>query len=142
MKLVSSGAPSRRRPNAKSNRLAANPRPVRPGRRLTLVGVLVLLIGIGGAGTLYWLETRRPEPTIDELLPGYSRANSRQMGIFYGKLGVMMWEWREDLRRPGAQAAIIVVTASLAAFGCFRIAWLRDEDEKRSPHMRRSRSRV
>jgi hypothetical protein len=133
MKLVRFGAHSRGRWNAESDRFTVDrPPPVHPGRRAAVVGVLVLLIGIAGVGMLYWLETRRAEPTIEELLPGYSRANSRQMGIFYGKLGVMMWEWREDLARPGTQAAIIVVAASLVAFGCFRIAWLRGEDERRS----------
>jgi hypothetical protein len=127
MRLVSSSGRARWRPDP-----PPRPRPPRgwrrasPARRLAIIGLLVLVIGLLSAAGVYWVGTRRADPTLDELLPGYSRANSRQMGIFYGHLGVMMWEWREDLARPDTQAILIAVVSGLVACGCFRLAWLRN----------------
>lgn len=63
-------------------------------------------------------------------MPGYSQANSRLMGIYYGHAGKTMWEWREALARPGVQAGLIVLVASVASAICFRVAWL-DADRAR-----------
>jgi hypothetical protein len=88
------------------------------------VGVSVLVLGLGTAGLAYEMETRNAAPSMDDLMPGYSQANSRQMGLYYGHAGEVMWGWREDLARPGVQAGIIIAIASLVALGCFRAAWL------------------
>jgi hypothetical protein len=122
MKLLAFSSRSRRRPRAA---------PV-PGRRLRAVGVGVLVLGLGAAGIVYDVETRQAGPGMEDLMPGYSQANSRQMGIYYGHAGEVMWGWREDLARPGTQAAIIVAVASFVALGCFRAAWLDAEDARRS----------
>ena len=103
-----------------------------PGRRMRRVGRWILATGLVVAALVYWLETRRGEPTMDELLPGYSRANSRLMGIYYGPAGKMMWEWREAIARPEVQAILIILTAAIAAAVCFRVAWL-DEDRASEP---------
>ncbi len=129
IKLVRSSGRPRLRPTPPARGRAV--RPIRPGRRLAAVGALVWILGLGAAGTLYWANTHRHEPTLDELLPGYSRAHSRQMGIFYGELGVMMWEWREGLARPATQAMLIVAVSSVIATACFRVAWLRADAERR-----------
>jgi hypothetical protein len=96
------------------------------------MGVCALVLGLGTAGVVYELETRDAAPGMEELMPGYSQANSRQMGIYYGHAGEIMWGWREDLARPGTQAAIIVAIASFVALGCFRAAWL-DAEAARKP---------
>ena len=96
------------------------------------VGTWILVAGVASAVLLYWLETRRNEPAMEDLLPGYSKANSRLMGIYYGHAGKMMWEWREALARPEVQAILIIVTAAIAAAVCFRVAWL-DEDRAGEP---------
>jgi len=57
-------------------------------------------------------------------MPGYSQANSRLMGIYYGHAGETMWEWREALGRPETQAVIVVFVAAIAAGICFRMAWV------------------
>ena len=88
------------------------------------------MLGLGLAGIVYEVETRDAGPGMEALMPGYSQANSRQMGIYYGHAGEIMWGWREDLARPGTQAAIILVVASAVALGCFRAAWL-DAEEAR-----------
>jgi hypothetical protein len=97
-----------------------------------MAGVGALVLGLGSAGLVYALETRDAAPRIEDLMPGYSQANSRQMGIYYGRAGEIMWGWREDLARPGTQAAIIVAIASFVALGCFRAAWL-DAEDARTP---------
>jgi hypothetical protein len=122
MKLLAFSSRSRRPPRAA---------PV-PGRRLRVVGACVLVLGLGAAGVVYALETRDAAPGMEELMPGYSQANSRQMGLYYGHAGEIMWGWREDLARPGTQAAIIIAIASLVALGCFRAAWL-DAEDARNP---------
>jgi hypothetical protein len=99
------------------------PAPIAPGQRARRVGAWILIVGLGAAGLLYVLETRRAEPGIEQL-PGYSAANSRQMGVFYGHAGEVMWGWRETLAEPATQAGIVLAVAAVAAGICFRIAWL------------------
>src|SRR5262249_32352901 len=77
-----------------------------PGRRMRRIGAAVLAAGVVSGALLYWIETRDAGPTMEELMPGYSRANSRLMGIYYGHAGQMMWEWRQGLAQPATQAAI------------------------------------
>jgi len=114
-----------------SSRSGRGPRaaPV-PGRRLRLAGVSVLVLGLGAAGLVYEWETRAAAPGMEDLMPGYSEANSRQMGIYYGHAGEIMWGWREDLARPEVQAGIIIAIAGVVALGCFRAAWLDAEDAR------------
>ncbi|HUL72742.1 MAG TPA: hypothetical protein VLT86_06545 [Vicinamibacterales bacterium] len=117
------------RPPHSPSRPQARTAPV-PGRRLHRIGALILVLGISSAALVYWLQTRHPEPGMEELMPGYSQANSRLMGIYYGHAGKTMWEWREALARPGVQAGLIVLVASVASAICFRVAWL-DADRAR-----------
>ena len=96
------------------------------------IGTWILITGLSAAVLVYWLETRHAGPGLDELLPGYSKANSRLMGIYYGHAGKMMWEWREALARPDVQAILIVVATVVASAICFRVAWL-DADRAKHP---------
>lgn len=116
MKLVAFGSRQPRRPTLE-----------RPGRRLRRAGTIILLVGLLSAGGLYWLETRNPGPSLDDLMPGYSAAASRQMGIMYGQAGILMFELRQQLERPAVQAGLIVAVSALLALGCFRVASLDDE---------------
>ena len=86
--------------------------------------MLVLLLGLGGAYAVYRIGTREADLTDDALLTGFARAESRQMGIMYGKIGLLMADLMAGLRRPGAQAAIIAAVSILIAGGCFYIAHL------------------
>ena len=112
------------------SRARQSPAVPEPGRRMRIIGIVTLVVGCVAAGLLYWLETRNAEPSLEELMPGYSRANSRMMGIYYGHAGQMMWEWRETLARPDTQAAIILVVAAIVAAGCFRVAFVDAERAK------------
>ncbi len=50
------------------------------------------------------------------------------MGVLYGKMGVLILEWSDDLKQPGTQAVIIVAVSILIAAGCFYFARLSDDD--------------
>jgi hypothetical protein len=52
-------------------------------------------------------------------MAGFNKADSRQMEMLYGQMGVMMQELIDDLKRPATQAIIILVMAGLIAVGCF-----------------------
>jgi hypothetical protein len=99
-------------------------------RRLRVIGVIVLALGIGGAGILYWLRTRSPDLTDDLSMVGYNRAQTRQMGQLYGKSGLLIEQWSEDLKQPGTQAILIVIFSTLITAGCFYLARLLDDDDE------------
>ena len=103
---------------------------IRRSRRLRIAGVLVLLLGISGAGLVYWLGTRSPDMMDDPSMAGFNNAQRRQMGQLYGEMGLMIDQFSDDLKQPGTQAGIIVVVSVLVASGCFHFARLtvhRDE---------------
>jgi hypothetical protein len=110
------------------------PDPVSPSkrraRRLRMIGVIVLVLGIGGAGIHYWLRTRSPDFSNDLSMVVYNRAETRQMGQLYGKSGLLIEQWSEDLKQPGTQAIIIVLISSLITAGCFYFARLLDIDDE------------
>jgi len=82
------------------------------------------------AGLVYWLGTRNGNLNDDLSMQGFNRAEQRQMGELYGKSGLLIDEWVDDLKQPGTQAIIIVVVAALVAGGCFYFARLVEvEDE-------------
>ena len=129
MGLVEFPPPSAR--NATKRAVAA----ASPGQGARRIGTLILIAGLVAAGLVYWIGTHRREPAIEDLIPNYSAANSRQMGLMYGHSGELMWEGVEALKQPGTQAVVLVIIAGLAAAVCFRIAWL-DEDHAKDPHTR------
>lgn len=90
----------------------------------------MLVLGFGGAGTIYWLGTRAPDLSDNPAMIGYDRAEDRQMGILYGKQGELIEDFSNDLKQPRTQAGIIVVAAVAIAAGCFYFARLLDDDAK------------
>jgi hypothetical protein len=95
-----------------------------------MTGVIVLLLGIGGAGAVYWLGKRAADVADDLSMVGYNKAEERQMGMLYGKQGELIENWSNDLKQPGTQAFIIVATSILVASGCLYFARLSDFDDK------------
>ena len=59
---------------------------------------------------------------------GYDKAASRQVGTLFGQQGVIVQQWSNDLKQPGAQAVIVVAAAALVAGGCFYVARLMERD--------------
>lgn len=104
--------------------------PRRAARRLRAIGLQVLVAGVAAAGVIYWLETSRAEPTIEDLLPGTTAANSRQVGLLYGHGVQSLWEVYQELKRPAGQAAMVAALSAVIAAGCFRVAWLREHGDE------------
>lgn len=90
----------------------------------------MLVLGIGSACLVYWMGTRAADFTDDPSMAGYNKPESRQMGVLYGKMGLMIDDFLDDLKRPGTQATIIVAAAALVASGCFYFARLSEHDDE------------
>ena len=98
--------------------------------RLKVIGVGVLLLGISSACLVYWMGTRSPDLSDDLSMVGFNRAEQRQMGQLYGKMGLLIEDWTNDLKRPGTQATLIASASILIALGCFYFARLSDDAGK------------
>lgn len=98
--------------------------------RLKTIGAILLLLGIGSACMVYWMGTRSASLADDPSMAGFNKADSRQMEVLYGQLGIMIQDLLDDLKRPRVQAAIIVVVAALAASGCFYFARVPDKADE------------
>ena len=112
------------------DKTTASQPPSRRSTRLRLIGTIVLVLGISGAAVVYWLGTRSPDLRDDLSMLGYNKAEQRQMGRLYGKMGTLMDDWMNDLKRPGVQAALIAGFSALVAGGCFHFARLLEYDDK------------
>ena len=97
---------------------------------LRVFGVVVLLVGLVVAGAVYEIRTHAGDRTEDQLRAASARAESRQMEILYGKMGLLTHEWFEDLKQPGTQACLIAGASILVAAGCFYAARLLGEDDQ------------
>ena len=97
--------------------------------RLKAIGVTVLLLGIGSAGTVYWAGTRSANLNDNLSMVGFNRAAQRQMGQLYGKMGLLIEKWSDDLKQPGTQAILILAASLLIAAGCFYFARLMESDK-------------
>ena len=102
----------------------------RHSARLRMIGIIVLVLGLGSAGVVYWLGTHSPDVSDDLSMVGYNKARTRQMGMLYGKMGPIIEEWFDDLKQPGTQAEIIVAVSILIAAGCFYFARLLQHDDE------------
>ena len=102
----------------------------RRARTLRIIGVVVLVLGIAGAGIVYWLGTRSPDVSDDLSMAGYNKPAERQMKILYGKQGELIEDWSNDLKQPGTQTIIIAIFSTANAAGCFYFARLLDADDE------------
>ena len=108
--------------------------PVSPARRrarqLRMTAAIVLLLGIFGADFIYWVETRSADSPNPLPVAGEDKAATRQAESLFGQPAVLLEQWGRDLKRPGTQAGIVVVTAVLVAGGCFYFARLLDRADE------------
>jgi hypothetical protein len=116
-------------PVSKSEKLS-DPPSKRRARQLRIIGVTVLVMGFVAAGFVYWLGTRGPDLNNDPSMQGFNRAEQRQMGQLYGKSGLLIDEWSDDLKQPGTQAILILIFSGLSAVGCLYFARLMDVDDE------------
>jgi hypothetical protein len=97
--------------------------------RLRISGVIVLLVGIIGAGILYWIGTRTEDLRDNPMMTGYYRLQSRQVEQLIGKMGLVFVDLLDDLKRPENQALVVGAVSIVIAFGCFYIAELLESNE-------------
>jgi hypothetical protein len=94
----------------------------RYGRRLRIVGIVILLLGGAGAGWVYWLGAKSAALMNDPEMLGFNRAKHWQMGVMFGGMGNLMDDLAEDLKQPATQAILIVVVSVIIAAVCFLFA--------------------
>jgi hypothetical protein len=95
------------------------------GRRrsqLRTLGVLVLLLGLGGAGAVYWTGTPPEDFSADPATARAFKTEARDIELNYGKMGLLMNDMVNDLQYPGTQAGIIAAVSIIVASGCFYFA--------------------
>ncbi|MGO8698260.1 MAG: hypothetical protein ACLQVY_11145 [Limisphaerales bacterium] len=96
----------------------------RAGTALRIVGALILVLGLGGAGLVYCLSPP-PDDLSDEVLrSSNSKKVQRAIEVNVGKMGVVMDGLAEDLEDPATRAMVIAVVAILLGSGCFYFAHL------------------
>jgi flagellar basal body-associated protein FliL len=100
--------------------------------RCRITGVLILLLGLAGAGAVYWLGSRTPDYSDDPSMAGFNRSEERQMAILYGKQGQFIEDLENSLKQPGTQAILIVAAAAVIAAGCFYFARILEEETKQT----------
>lgn len=83
-----------------------------------------LLVGMLGAGFVYWRGRGASEFLGDPSMGGFNKANQRQMELMYGKMGTVTEDLLQRLKQPGTQAAIIAIGGVLVWTGCFYFARL------------------
>jgi len=98
----------------------------RKARRLRIIGVVVLALGIVSAGVIYW--TRSTDLSDDISMLGYDKPATQQMEKLYGKWGDLTDDLSNGLKQPGTQAIIIVAVTAIVVWCCFYFARLHDED--------------
>ena len=97
---------------------------LRTVRRLRIIGVVLVVLGIAGAEMVYFCGSRPGDLPDDPSLIGYDKVVTRQAATLYGQQGVLLQEWANALKRPGTQAVIVGVAAVMAAGACFYFARL------------------
>jgi hypothetical protein len=100
-------------------------------QKLRIIGVVILPLGMIGAGIVYWLGTRSQNLSDDLSMVGYDKPEERQMEILYGKQGELIEDWSNDLKQPGTQSIIIAAASVIIASGCFYFARLLDNEGER-----------
>jgi len=114
------------RPVARKLVLVPRPDPRRVSRRLRALGTLVLVAGVVAAAWMYWIGTHRAGPTIEELFPGSTAANERQMRLLYGHAVGFLYDLYQDWRSPAGEALTVIALSTAASAACFRLAWARE----------------
>lgn len=91
-------------------------------RKLRIIGGVILLLGLAGAGSVYWFGTRTADLSEDASMTRFNRPEQQQMTVLYGKQGALIEDLSNALKQPGTQAGIIGVMAALVSGACFYFA--------------------
>jgi len=98
--------------------------PPEAGARLRTIGVLILLLGLAGAGLVYWTGAPPKDLSDDVSTAETSKKVARDIELNFGKMGLLMNDFSEDLKHPGVRAVLILAGSILVASGCFYFARL------------------
>lgn len=113
-------------PSSSSRRCAA----------LKTLGLVVLLLGLGSASLVYWSGQARSARLLNDqaarnaesgwqdgsLSPVDSKKSSRDLELYYGKIGVPIVRLRDWCQKPESRAIMIATISILAALACFLAA--------------------
>lgn len=106
--------------------------PPEPARRagftLRIIGTVILVLGLGGAGLSYWLSAPTDDLSDEVLSSSNSKAMQRTIEVNVGKMGVFVATLSEDWQDPATRAMVIAVVSILLASGCFYLALLQARD--------------
>lgn len=102
----------------------------RRAKHLRLIGVIILALGVAMAGAVFWQGNRNRDLSGDPAMQGYNRAERQQMGLLFGKSGLWIDDFSDDLKQPGTQAVLITGASVLTASLCFYFARLLEVDDE------------
>jgi hypothetical protein len=94
------------------------------GTLLRIIGVLVLLLGLGGAGLVYWTGAPPEDLSDGVAIDAISKKQARSIEVNVGKIGLLTNDLLEDWQQPRTRAGTIAVASILVASGCFYFAQL------------------
>jgi len=98
------------------------PSPPQKPSKLTVAGIIILVLGIVSAGVVYELGRRAADVELDPSMIGYDKQQNEQMERMYGKSGELMEDLSNGLKQPNTQAGIIVAVSVVTSLICFRLA--------------------
>jgi len=99
--------------------------------RLRTAGWLTLLAGVAAAAAVYIVEARRAAAALDDATAlGYRRSLEHGIGVMMGSFGLLLTRWQEWLASPAGNAALVVAASVVVAGCCFRVAWVREQNER------------
>lgn len=114
------------------------PAPVRRRmRRYRLAALVILVLGLAGAGVVYWVGERRLDYSDDPAMIGFNRAAERQMGVLFGTQGQLMGDLDELLKQPGTQAILVAAASAVIALGCFQFSRVLEFEAKKAAEDKR-----
>ena len=115
-------APDETPPPASSSRQSA---------RLRMTGIIVLVLGLGGAALVYCMGSPAEEDSSADPSTAAAYKNGlRNTEENFGSTGVIVNDLWADLGHPGVQAILIIAGTSLVAGGCFYFARLLDDRDE------------
>ena len=99
-----------------------------------MAGALILLLGLAGAGVVYWTGAPPEDWSSDPATARAYKTEARNIEINFGKMGLMLNDVMAGLDRTDVRAAIIALVSILVASGCFCFArWLERGGEPDDP---------
>jgi hypothetical protein len=94
------------------------------GARLRLIGVVILFLGLAGAGLVYGLGETPEDLSGDVATAATDKRQARAVEVNVGKMGLLVDNLMNDFQDPAFVAAMIAGASVLAAGGCFYISRL------------------